>query len=589
MDDQESDSTAAGHGSATNLGLCIPAAEQTTTFDGPLETQPTAGPRAAIQTDRSSNGSTDGAGAEYSEMMQQSMIFAPEIGAREDIAHGIVDGFSAQAMELLSINWLSPDYQAGLAWSEQLADMQDIFPAGCVGFPPSLAHAPEGCIDQASRDDQQSVTNQPTIPSPCRDRETVFIHSDQSPAVSHVSGHSCNRFYVNGDGARASLRPPLPTDASSSHCVSDTHEHPSPAAEREQATSAEGQFPLELYRVVSENLQAESSKFTGNELPSYDQVSCWVRLYLEYFHSTFPFLRQLELFDGNTDWVLVLAVATVGAFLSTSSEAGRIRHPLMETLEQVVTHRLDSVQSRQNIENDWMLPAAARREGSGDLAILQATVLTTICLLHCGRKDKISSAMTARHRLVDACHSMQLLSAPPPQYLNGSAEDPRRWCRIWYKTQASIRLGLMIWASHPVESKVLLDEVNSPLALGLCNRMRISLLATIAACRCCGSIAMRRSCMGQQYSGPEGFEWYNKRYVPLSVDVLCPYSLMSINGRLTWFSNFATRSRDFVYRKETHAWHQRVRKAIADIRHLQEDQGSLPTEPIPTHRLVSIR
>lgn len=502
VDDQESDSAAAGHSSAlfptpaTDLGLCLPTTDQTTTFDESVETQLTDGPRVAIQTDRSSNGDPDAAGAQYSEMMQQSMIFAPEIGAREDIAYGIVESFNAQAMELLSINWLSPDHQAGPQWSEHFADMQNIFPAGCVGFPPSLGHAPEGCIDQASRDDQQSVTNQPTIPSPCRDRETVSTHSAQSPAVSHVSGHSFNRFYVDGDGARASLRPPLPTDASSSHCVSDTHEHLSPAAEREKAGLVGGQFPIEVYRVLSENLQAEFSKFTGTELPSYDQVSCWVRLYLEYFHPTFPFLRQLELFDGNTDWMLLLAVATVGAFLSTSSEAGRIRHPLMETLEHVVTHRFDSVQSRQNIENHWMLPRAARRQGSGDLAILQATVLTTICLLHGGKKDKISCAMTARHRLVDACHSMQLLSASPPRYPNGSPEDPRRWCRMWYKTQASIRLGSMIWASHPIEFKVLLDEINCPLVLGLCHRMRIPLSATVAACRCCGTIAMQRSYMG---------------------------------------------------------------------------------------------
>lgn len=502
LDDQESVSTAAGYDSAplstsaTNLGLCLPTTDQTTTFDEPVETQLTDGPRATIQTERSSNGVTDAAGTQYSEMVQQSMIFAPEIGAREDIAYGVVDGFNAQAMELLSINWLSPDYQAGPEWSEQLADMQNIFAAGCVGFPPGLGHAPERCIDQASRFDQESVTNQPTIPSPRRDRETVSTHSAHSPAVSHVSGHSFNRFYVDGDGARASLRPPLPTDASSSHCVSDTHEHLSPAAEREKAGLVGGQFPIELYRVLSENLQAEFSKFTGTELPSYDQVSCWVRLYLECFHPTFPFLRQLELFDVNSDWVLLLAVITVGAFLSTSSEAGRIRHSLMEALEQVVAHRLESAQSRQNVENDWMLPGAARREGSGDLAILQATVLSTITLLHCGRKDKISCAMTARHRLVDACHSMQLLSASAPQYPNGPAEDPRRWCRIWYKAEASIRLGLMIWASHPVDSKVLLDEINSPVVLGLFNRMRISLSATIAACRCCGTIAMQRSYMG---------------------------------------------------------------------------------------------
>lgn len=447
----ETDSVAAEHGpelpstSLTHAGFCLPSAGQTTTFDGPLETQQTVTPRTIIQADRSSDGIADEPGTQYPEMLQQPMM---------DIAYGVVDGFNAQAMELLSINWLSPDYQAGLQLSEQLADMQNIFPAEGIGFPSSLGQAQAECIDQASQAGQQSATSQPTMPSLCRDGETLSIHSAQSPAVSHTSGHSCNRFYVDGDGARASFRPPLSSDASSSHCVSDKNTQTNSAAERGRACSVDRQLPVEIYQILADNLQAELSNFSGNALPPYEQVSQWARLYLEQFHPTFPFLRQIELFESNSDWLLLLAVVTLGAFLSASSEAGRVRHSLMETLEQVVTRRLESVQSRQDVENDWILPAAARTERSGDLATWQAAVLSTICILHCGRKDKISRAMAGRHRLVDACHSMQLLSASPPQYSTGSAEDSRRWCRLWYQTQASIRLGLMIWASHPVKYKI---------------------------------------------------------------------------------------------------------------------------------------
>lgn len=430
------------------------------------------------------------------------MIFPPDIGGREDMPYGIVDGFNAQAMELLSVNWLSPDCQAGLQLSEQLADIQNIFPAGCVGFPSSLGQASAELTNQAPQVNQESVMSQPNIPGQRRDRDTISTHSAQSPAVSHISGHSCNRFYVDGDGARASFRPPLPGDTSSIHCVSDSDSYTSPATERGQACSVDGQLPIGLYRILVEHLQAESSNLPGNMLPPYEQVSEWIRLYLEHFHPMFPFLRQLELFDVNGDWVLLLAVATLGAFLSAPSEAGRVRHFLMESLEQIVTRRLESVQSRQDIGNDWILPAAARRERSGDVATLQAAVLSMICLLHGGRKDKISWAMAGRHRLVDACHSMQLLSISPPQYSTGSAGDPRSWCRTWYQTQASIRLGLMIWASHPVKKKLALDETNSPLVLGFCYRMRIPLSAIVAACRCCGTIAMQRSYMEQQYRGP---------------------------------------------------------------------------------------
>lgn len=381
------------------------------------------------------------------------MTFAPDIGVGEDIAYGIVDTFSPQAMELLSINWLSPDCQTGLQLSEQIADMQNVFPPVGVGFPSCLDPAPAARLDQASRVDQQSITSQPTMPSQYRDAETLSVHSAQSPVVSHVSCHSSNRFYVDGDGARASLRPPWPSDASSSPCLSDTHAHTNTAAGRTQACSVDEKLSNELYRVLTGNLQSESSTFATVALPSYEQVSQWVRLYLEYFHPTFPFLNKMELFDVNGDWVLLLAVATLGAVLSASSEAGRVRHLLMDTLEQIVTQRLKSVQSRQDIGNDWILPAATRREKYGDLGTVQAAVLSIVGLLHGGRKDKISCAMAKRHRLVDACHSMQLLSASLPQYSNESARNLRRWCREWYQAQASTRLGLMIWANHPVVHK----------------------------------------------------------------------------------------------------------------------------------------
>lgn len=459
--DREDDSVDAGLGSAlpstsaTNSGLFLPAAGQTTTFDGPVATQPTDGPRTVIQTSRQSNGAAS-AEPQFSEMLQQSMILAPDIGVGEDIAYGIIDTFSPQAMELLSINWLSPDYQAGLQLSEQLADIQNVFPPVGVGFPSCLGPAPAACIDQASSVDQQSVTSQPTIPGQYRDTETLSIHSAQSPAVSHVSGHSSNRFYVDGDGARASLRPPWPSNASpsSSPCISDTHAHTNTATETAQTCLVDEQLSDQRYRALTGNLQSESSNFTTNELPSYEQVSQWVRLYLEYFHPTFPFLMKMELFDVNSDWVLLLAVATLGAVLSASSEAGRVQHLLMDTLAQVVTHRLQSMQSQQDIENNWILPAAARRQNSGDLGTVQAAVLSIVGLLHSGRKDKISCAMAERLRLVDACHSMQLLSASLPQYSNESAGNLRRWCREWYQAQASIRLGLMIWASHPVDHRI---------------------------------------------------------------------------------------------------------------------------------------
>lgn len=440
--------------SATNSGLCLLAASQSTTFDGPVATQPTDGPPTVLQSNRQSNGAAS-VEPQFSEMLQQSMILAPDIGVGEDIAYGIIDTFSPQAMELLSINWLSPDYQAELQLSEQLANMQNVFPPAGVGFPSCLDPAPVARLDRTSRVDQRSLTSQSTIPSQCRDTETLSIHSAQSPAVSHVSGHSSNRFYVDGDGARASLRPPWPSNVSpsSSPCISDPHAHTNTTAESAQACLVDEQLSSERYRVLTGNLQSESSNFTANELPSYEQVSQWVRLYLEYFHPTFPFLMKMELFDVNSDWVLLLAVATLGAVLSTSSEAGRVRHLLMDTLAQVVTHRLESVQSRQDIGNNWILPAAARRENLGDLGTVQAAVLNIVCLLHCGRKDKISCAMAERHRLVDVCHSMQLLSASIPQFSDESAGDFRRWCRDWYQAQASIRLGLMIWASHPVDHR----------------------------------------------------------------------------------------------------------------------------------------
>ncbi|KAF3000479.1 hypothetical protein E8E14_002499 [Neopestalotiopsis sp. 37M] len=374
--------------------------------------------------------------------MQQSMANEPGLALGANMVYDMSGRFDTQATKLLSINWIAHQYQTSFDPFDQLGDICNVFPTQFLDSSISLDEPNQENLNPSIVIERESAPDQPRPLDMMGDREAQSLLSDPGSVVSRDSHQSGSFFYVDGDGSRASLRPAF-QDISSDQPRAHSHH------ERDPVTLAMEEVPFHLYQSLGNNLQSEYYDAIGSNVPSYHQVTLWVDLYYKKFHPTFPFLRRPKFWDEDNDWVLLLAVVTVGTSMSQTLDAERYRRPLMKILQQVVGHRFAVMRGQQDARTEWTSPALETSFvpdiKSSDLAVLQATVLSMLCLMHGGRNDEISFAMAERLKLVDACHSMRLLSKASVHHVFDSGYEPRAQCRAWYQHQAFARIGLMIW------------------------------------------------------------------------------------------------------------------------------------------------
>lgn len=431
-----------GSDATANQDMCLSFLAEAATLNANLET-----PRsntAQINVDPNLNlvGQVD---TQYPVILGQQTLESepiPALGA--DIVYDMNGRFDAQATKFLSINWISQQYQASLDPFSQLGDIGNAFPTQFLDNSLGFGQPTHEDLTQSAAVNQQSASDPPPLllSVPRGDGETQSLFSDPDSAISRGSHGSGSFFYVDGDGSRASLRPVFRNTSATYPPATWRHE-------RSPGALAMDQVPVRLYQRFANHLQTEFYKVIGSNVPSYQEVSLWVNTYFEQFHPSFPFLRRPRFWEDDSDWVLLLAVAAMGTSISNTANAEKYRHSLIEILQQMVSHRFASMQGRHDSRAEWISPGTESFTVSGpgtpDLATLQASVLSMICLMHGGKNEEISLAMAERPKLADACHAMRLLSNSSAYHLNDPARDPEAQCQAWYQHQALSRVGLMIW------------------------------------------------------------------------------------------------------------------------------------------------
>ena len=169
-------------------------------------------------------------------------------------------------------------------------------------------------------------------------------------------------------------------------------------------------------------------------------------VYFARFHPVYPFLRKsVSLFGGESGWILLLAVITVGAKYAQDSPTNRQRRDtLFSLLQAVLADHLRA--SPQEVEDDsWALePWGSEGTNYLDLPIIQAGILSQLCMLHSGNSTLLRRASLERFYLVDACNSMRLLSAADDTTISMRVCDTVAFER-WLESQSRIRTGMMIW------------------------------------------------------------------------------------------------------------------------------------------------
>ncbi|KAB5545900.1 hypothetical protein GE09DRAFT_222828 [Coniochaeta sp. 2T2.1] len=388
------------------------------------------------------------------------------------------NAYADQAAGTLSVNWMSPEFQNDLSWDDQLAALSygNVNFWGTFGMqlPPSDPTEPPQDHTQQSRLDVPAVPTpglsaggQPLLatvsPVSPEGQQTVSVSSaGGSAGSSRVQG----RFYVDGDAARAPFRglshqrgsvisPGVVLEdgigngtATGSEPRPGRHPKAMPWSDKEMVSD-------QAYRNLRRQLQvrlpgrsgtdqhshAMESPDAASHIPSHQYIRFLSRIYFERFHSVYPFLyKHPSLFEGETGWIILLAVITVGAkYVQTSLSTQQSADGLFNLLQAVLS---DGLHSSCREDNAPWVPRSSDYETADclDLAVVQAAILNQICLLHSGNDRLVKQASLQRFHLVDTCYNMQLLMA-----YDTSTDQAMGRAGNLLERESRTRTGMMIW------------------------------------------------------------------------------------------------------------------------------------------------
>ncbi|KAI1067894.1 hypothetical protein LB507_010566 [Fusarium sp. FIESC RH6] len=360
------------------------------------------------------------------------------------------------ALGTSNINWLS-DSQYLSMWESQLSIIPDglgsmpfTFPSGITR---SNSYAPGPSTDCGDISETNIAKVAPISDhTPSSVATTSPLHSQAgSIRSSNASKSTDGALYVEGTMARAPFRGKLlgrhmeqrrgstMTEAASINGAQDL-------IEDGQMISASVHVSEDLYSTLvlsaDEHIENHGLNSTATLIPPLGHIRCFVRLYYENFHDTYPFLRKsASIWQDTGNWLLLLAVSTIGA----KYLGGTWSTSMSRLLETILEHKLDVMSrgSNQNSRDTW-IPGALKSQPQLDLTTLQAMILNLIHRIHSGQKNLIERALSQRSILAEECRRMRLLSRTPPQIDIGTVNDTS-FIAAWLKAQSELRTGLMLW------------------------------------------------------------------------------------------------------------------------------------------------
>lgn len=426
---------------------------------------------------------------------------------------GSISGFNEQTLDLLSMNWMSPEQSASLGWD------------GLVSVPPYAEN------DKNDLYLPFFFSNSGAVPNPsqqCIPRTNAQAPSISQPDTSLNSiGHStnsCNRsgwetvkstagsYYVDGDGSRAPFggqvarkwrrRPMTGVNNASTPGSNATNYTDGEANGRWE----DNLVSVESYESMIRHLHLELGKqnvmMDASTLPSLECIAHCVQSYFANFHPTFSFIRKAAFLEhSRSDWILLLAVAVVGSKYITYDDDERFHVPGSEfiaVLDSMSISRLcydrlteatvSSTSSFGELEN-----------GEIGLGALQAATLFLIYSLHRGKLDMTRRALLERNYLIGACKELRLLSRESEE--GQSHHDGDNFAQSWLTNQSRIRVVLMIWVRPEMPNFYPLSPVDAPLVTRRYGLVRVQYSSTDAIGRCKGLFALPRSHLGASING----------------------------------------------------------------------------------------
>lgn len=414
-------------------------------------------------------------GFEGSNLLEQQRFDTSGIGS----SAGFRSGSVGQVMDLLSMNWMSPEYPNSVDWNGLLAGTAQI------NMEPSLAMFPFSSTVNSQNQHRSSmadftgpwlpISDQPQVigkePKEAREMQPSLA-LDPATYNSPMGDHSVNESwktdsteascYVDGDESRAPFRGQSTLQRMRRAAQpAGSHALPLPGHIASHAQSAPSSSVVDTlvtevsYNNMVQHICMELSDplllFDSTQIPSHPDITELVQLYFDNFNPVFPFLRKSDFANvTSVNWILLLAVAAVGEKyrrkpLWRSSRGGLIQ--LLETVCSRLAPNIHRGSSNSNMSS-WT-PQHDGGNAQFDLPTLQAVMLNLICIIHSGKTALIQRAFIEKHYLVAGCNGLNLLS-PSSDDLALSRLDnlSEAGTQDWLNLQARNRTGLMIWVSE---------------------------------------------------------------------------------------------------------------------------------------------
>ena len=361
-----------------------------------------------------------------------------------------------------SINWISPSNDVWRNRDYEVFPVADLDPAPSSASPPIFDATPgEGALNLEldTRQWNQNAPvnsapfgitaaeeNSPGVPSTAQSTHSVTGQASRTTGSEESMLPSLGS-YVDSIGARDTVRrlrkkrkhSNVEDIISPSHCSRFNDISLTGTALEEELRRSTHWVSPDLYKNIVQNAQLLgvkiSSQFDFATFPSNMLINKLCQLYFDHFHPNFPLLQKVAFQPVDEVWILVMAIAAIGAQYTPSAELAGFKGMLAHTVQRGLELRIHSKISSSNTTSSDPFPGTAAVD---DITVIQARILNSVIMIHSGNSFLMEKALSDFTALVAAARRMHLLKSGSRKTLVESNA---------IELQLRCRAGYMIWVS----------------------------------------------------------------------------------------------------------------------------------------------
>ncbi|TXB99789.1 hypothetical protein FocTR4_00014669 [Fusarium oxysporum f. sp. cubense] len=189
----------------------------------------------------------------------------------------------------------------------------------------------------------------------------------------------------------------------------------------------------ETYQVMTSTFKQLNSDnaycipFTNKHLPSLQHMQIYMQVYFEDYHPVFPLLHKATFSPTKDDWLLSLAVSSIGCLFSKTLQSREVYPIMQEFLRRAIRIQLERSQT--------LTPS---------ICVAQASVLNQIGMMYGGDLRFAECAHEAMAQLATQCRKIASFSANLAKSSLAEHVVSQDW-QAWIRAQLEIRLFYCAW------------------------------------------------------------------------------------------------------------------------------------------------